>query len=155
MVEHCHNIVEHCHNILEHSHNTDDDDDDGDDVSCIARCIQPKGCSLLWWRNSGDNKNDRKATYGETYEIDGKKGGKGVLLGSEVQFIHYRWKKVFSFFLNTAGVSILFSASSRGFRSFGIAFLKALAPDRFLFVSSEGGRQNSDWELKQSRWGGR
>ena len=53
-------------------------------------------------------------------------------------------RKVFRFFLNTTGVSTLFSASSRGFQSFGTAFLKALAPDHFLFVSSEEGRQNSD-----------
>ena len=57
--------------------------------------------------------------------------GGGALIRGSVHTSQVK-KKVFSFFLNTAGVSTLFSASSRALQSFDTAFLKALAPC-FLF----------------------
>ena len=75
----------------------------------------------------------------ESYIIMENGWGGGAWIRGSVHTSEVK-RKVFSFFLNTAGVSTLFSALSRGFQSFGTAFLKALAPDRFLFCVLRGGK---------------
>jgi hypothetical protein len=47
--------------------------------------------------------------------------------------------------------SMFFRLSGRLFQSLGAALLKALAPDRFLLVSSTAGRLKRDWETLISR----
>jgi hypothetical protein len=46
---------------------------------------------------------------------------------------------------------MFFSLSGRLFQSLGAALLKALAPDRFLLVSSTAGRLKRDWEEERNR----
>ena len=65
--------------------------------------------------------------------------------------VHCEKRNVFRFFLKAEALSAFFKVSGKEFHNFGAAFLKVLAPERFLFVSSEEGRQKRDWEQERRR----
>jgi hypothetical protein len=60
-------------------------------------------------------------------------------------------RKALNLFRKREADSMFFSLSGRLFQSLGAALLKALAPDRFLLVTSTAGRLKRDWEQERNR----